>query len=69
MRAEIDALDGEIVRLIAQRQRWVVEAGALKQDRGAVSAPDRVAKDLSELIQARSERLPGADRPGAVIQR
>lgn len=44
VRAEIDALDQQIVGLIAQRQRWVVEAGNLKADHGAVRAPDRVAK-------------------------
>ena len=49
VRAEIDALDSEIVRLIAQRQRWVVEAGTLKQDRGQVRAPDRVAKVIAKV--------------------
>jgi isochorismate pyruvate lyase len=44
VRAEIDALDAQIVELIAQRQRWVTEAGSLKSDADAVRAPDRVEK-------------------------
>jgi isochorismate pyruvate lyase len=47
VRAEIDALDRQLVELIAQRQRRVVEAGTLKQDRQAVRAPDRVEKVIS----------------------
>jgi isochorismate pyruvate lyase len=49
VRAEIDALDRQVVELIAQRQRRVVEAGTLKQDRQAVRAPDRVEKVISKV--------------------
>ena len=42
VRTEIDALDAQLVALIAQRQRWVEAAGRLKTDRDAVRAPDRV---------------------------
>lgn len=49
VRAEIDALDRQIVQLIAERQRWVVTAGALKTDRDAVRAPDRVAKVIDKV--------------------
>jgi len=49
VREEIDALDEAIVRLISQRQRWVTEAGKLKQDSGAVRAPDRVAKVIGRV--------------------
>lgn len=44
VRDSIDALDREIVRLIAERQRWVVAAGKLKGDEQAVRAPDRVER-------------------------
>jgi isochorismate pyruvate lyase len=49
VRAEIDALDAQIVELIAQRQRWVTEAGRLKSDADAVRAPDRVEKVIHKV--------------------
>ncbi|MBF4571155.1 chorismate mutase [Herbiconiux sp. VKM Ac-1786] len=49
VRADIDALDRQLVELIAQRQQWVVEAGTLKQDRQAVRAPDRVEKVIDKV--------------------
>jgi isochorismate pyruvate lyase len=49
VRAEIDALDRQIVGLISQRQRWVVEAGELKSDADAVRAPDRVEKVVQKV--------------------
>jgi len=49
VRAEIDALDRQIVQLISQRQRWVVEAGALKADQDAVRAPARVEKVIDKV--------------------
>jgi isochorismate pyruvate lyase len=49
VRAEIDALDRQIVDLIAQRQRWVTEAGRLKSDADAVRAPDRVEKVIQKI--------------------
>jgi isochorismate pyruvate lyase len=49
VRAEIDALDRRIVELIARRQRWVIEAGALKRDRQEVRAPDRVEKVIAKV--------------------
>ena len=42
VRTQIDALDRRIVELIAERQRWVVAAGSLKQDEQGVRAPARV---------------------------
>jgi isochorismate pyruvate lyase len=49
VRADIDALDRQLVELIAQRQLRVVEAGTLKRDRQAVRAPDRVEKIISKV--------------------
>jgi isochorismate pyruvate lyase len=49
VRAEIDALDRQIVNLIAERQRWVTEAGRLKSDTDAVRAPDRVEKVIEKV--------------------
>lgn len=45
VRNRIDALDTQIVELIAERQRWVVRAGELKRGQpiDTVDAPDRVA--------------------------
>ncbi|KAM9866210.1 hypothetical protein ACIFOC_01128 [Leucobacter aridicollis] len=49
VRAAIDALDGQIVELIATRQRWVEAAGALKSDTQAVRAPDRVDQVIAKV--------------------
>ena len=44
IRQAIDMLDGHIVELIAERQKWVQRAGQVKrdQDEDAVRAPARV---------------------------
>ncbi|NNH69969.1 chorismate mutase [Nocardia uniformis] len=44
VRARIDALDGELIRLLAQRQGLVNTAATFKKDERAVRAPDRVAQ-------------------------
>ncbi|GAA2826067.1 chorismate mutase [Leucobacter komagatae] len=56
VRAAIDALDGQIVELIANRQRWVEAAGALKSDEQAVRAPDRVEQVISKVRGLAVER-------------
>lgn len=65
VRAEIDALDQAIVNLITRRQRWVVEAGTLKQDHDAVRAPDRVEKVIAK-VRALAE---GAGASPEVVER
>jgi isochorismate pyruvate lyase len=42
LRREIDAIDAEVVRHLAARERLVRRAAALKSDEQAVRAPDRV---------------------------
>ncbi|WP_330185068.1 chorismate mutase [Nocardia sp. NBC_01503] len=42
VRTRIDALDGELIRLLAERQRLVRAAAGFKKDEQAVRAPDRV---------------------------
>jgi isochorismate pyruvate lyase len=49
VRANIDALDKQIVGLIAQRQGWVVEAGKLKTDHDGVRAPQRVEAVITKV--------------------
>ncbi|WP_116022948.1 chorismate mutase [Thermomonospora umbrina] len=44
VRSRIDALDGELVRLLAERQGLVRAAAAFKSDERAVRAPDRVER-------------------------
>ncbi|MEU9350800.1 chorismate mutase [Streptomyces griseoloalbus] len=44
IRAQIDALDGELVDLLARRQRLVRSAALLKADEQAVRAPDRAER-------------------------
>ncbi|HEX2317300.1 MAG TPA: chorismate mutase [Thermomonospora sp.] len=47
VRARIDALDGELVRLLAERQGLVRAAAAFKTDEQAVRAPDRVERVIA----------------------
>jgi isochorismate pyruvate lyase len=44
VRARIDRIDGELVRLLAERQGLVRSAAAFKADEQAVRAPDRVER-------------------------
>ncbi|SFO02730.1 isochorismate pyruvate lyase [Geodermatophilus obscurus] len=55
VRAAIDGLDGELVTLLARRERLVRAAARFKADAAAVRAPDRV-----EQVVARARRLAGA---------
>ena len=49
VREQIDSLDQRIVDLIAERQRWVIAAGALKKDADAVRAPQRVEQVIAKV--------------------
>jgi isochorismate pyruvate lyase len=42
VRRNIDRIDGELIRLMAERQQYVGEAGRFKKDPAAVSDPKRV---------------------------
>jgi isochorismate pyruvate lyase len=44
IRTAIDALDADLVRLLARRESLVRQAAPLKQNSQAVRAPDRVAQ-------------------------
>ncbi|GAA4327909.1 hypothetical protein GCM10023178_40710 [Actinomadura luteofluorescens] len=44
VRTRIDAIDGQLVRLLAEREGLVRAAAAFKRDEGAVRAPDRVER-------------------------
>lgn len=59
VRAEIDALDEQIVELISRRQRWVIEAGKAKPDQSAVRAPERVEKVIVK-VRALAEKAGAA---------
>jgi len=56
VRSHIDALDRQIVALIAERGQYVAEAGRFKKDPAAVSAPARV-----EAIVARVKAMAAQD--------
>ena len=51
IRAEIDALDGQIIALLAERQGWVEAAGRAKtgQPTDAVRAPERVERVIAQV--------------------
>lgn len=59
VRARIDALDDQIVALLAQRQEQVRRAAAYKSDEAAVRAPDRRAQLMARLRVRATEE--GAD--------
>ena len=54
VRAGIDAIDAELVRLLADRQALVKAAAGFKKDEDAVRAPDRVAQVIAK-VRARAE--------------
>ncbi|NUT90996.1 MAG: chorismate mutase [Saccharothrix sp.] len=54
VRAGIDAIDAELVRLLAERQGLVKAAAGFKKDEDAVRAPDRVAQVIAK-VRARAE--------------
>lgn len=49
VRARIDVIDSELVRLLAQRQGLVRAAASFKADDQAVRAPDRVARVIASV--------------------
>lgn len=64
VRARIDALDSELVRLLADRQALVRQAAAFKADEQAVRAPDRVEK----IVQTARERAVSAGLSPSVTE-
>lgn len=63
IRNEIDELDRRIVALIAERQKWVIQAGRIKkgQDEDAVKAPDRVERVIFKVRALAEESSASAD--------
>ncbi|MDQ1135729.1 isochorismate pyruvate lyase [Microbacterium sp. SORGH_AS 1204] len=55
VRLQIDALDRQIVALIATRQKWVEKAGRLKKDDAAVRAPGRVEQVVAKVCTLAQE--------------
>jgi isochorismate pyruvate lyase len=49
VRDNIDRLDHEIIRLMAERGQYVAEAGRFKRDPAAVSAPARVEEIIAKV--------------------
>lgn len=55
VRTAIDDLDRQIIALIAERQKCVVAAGALKKDEQGVRAPDRVEQVIRKVRELAAE--------------
>ncbi|MDY7101526.1 MAG: chorismate mutase [Actinomycetota bacterium] len=49
VRAAIDDLNRELVRLLARRGAWVERAAAFKTDEAHVRAPDRVKRIIDDM--------------------
>ncbi|MFF2555914.1 chorismate mutase [Nocardia sp. NPDC058058] len=64
VRTRIDALDGELTRLLAERQRLVRAAAGFKKDEQAVRAPDRV----EQVVALARERAAAAGLEPAVAE-
>ena len=59
VRTNIDRLDHEIIAAMAERGKYVAEAGRFKKDPAAVSAPARVEAIIARVRkQAEAEGLP-----------
>jgi isochorismate pyruvate lyase len=58
LRVAIDALDQELVALLARRQAYIERAAVLKQDRGTVRDQARIEDVIAKvLIQAKAAGL------------
>jgi isochorismate pyruvate lyase len=61
VRREIDRIDRELVRLMAERQRYVERAGVIKPVRSAVRDDERVEAVVANVLsEARRQGLSGA---------
>ena len=60
VRANIDRIDGEIIRLVAERKKYVVQAAAFKKDEDGVKDTARVEKVIQK-VREKAE-LYGADQ-------
>ena len=49
VRQHIDAIDAEIIKQMAERQKYVTEAGRFKKDPASVSAPARVEAIIAKV--------------------
>jgi isochorismate pyruvate lyase len=56
VRENIDRIDRQIIQLMAEREKYVAEAGRFKFDPAAVSAPARVEAGLAETVAERTYR-------------
>ena len=61
LRAAIDALDQQLVILLARRQAYIERAAVLKQDRGAVRDDARVEQVIAKVLaEAKEAGLAGS---------
>lgn len=59
VRSNIDRIDNEIIKLIAERGSFVVQASGFKKSENGVKAPDRVAAVIDK-VRGKAEEY-GAD--------
>lgn len=59
VREQIDRIDDEIIKLIAERQGYVVQASGFKKNTDGVKAPNRVEEVIAK-VRAKAIRY-GAD--------
>ncbi|MBO0851308.1 MAG: chorismate mutase [Pseudonocardia sp.] len=57
IRDEIDKIDREVVRLLAQRGQWVTRAAGLKRDEVAVRGPARRVEQVVTKARAHAEEF------------
>ena len=61
VRANIDRIDMEIIRLIGERTKYVKEASSFKKDEEGVKAPKRVEEVISKVRRKADEYGADAD--------
>lgn len=67
VRANIDRLDNEIVRLLAERAMYVKDAARFKRDSYQVSAPTRQAEVFAKVAALAQQHNRGFDNLEAVV--
>lgn len=68
VRANIDRIDDEIIKLIAERGTYVVQASSFKKSEDGVKAPDRVEQVIAKVRSKADEYGANADMVEALYR-
>ena len=68
VRSNIDRIDNEIIKLIAARGNYVIQASKFKKNEAGVKAPDRVEAVIAKVRKKAEEYGADADRVEALYR-